>query len=184
MSAARYSRLLSDAPNDGQRLAILLTTVMAGAIGAFYMNLYWDHAALPTIALHMNPAHKPVLNWAPRWIPVTAMALLSMLFWRLFVARARGISIWAAVITFFVLFALRQGIEYICLDYTTAVYSEQPPPLWHMIAMFPVVALRAVLGAGIMLFLGFGDWIVMLILACAAGVPTAFIGRLLWKWLA
>jgi len=175
MSAVRYSGAASGAPSESQRLAIALTTLMAGAIGAYYMNFYWDYPAVPTVPLHMNPAHRPVPSWAPRWVPVSAMALMSMLFWRLFVARARGISMWAAVITMFVLFAMSKAIEFICLDYGAALYLEQP--LWHMIAMFPLVMLGALFGAATLLVLGFGDWIVMLVLACAAGLPTAAIGR-------
>jgi hypothetical protein len=184
MSAVRHSRLLSDAPGDGQRFAIALTTLMAGAIGAYYANFYWDYPAVPTIPLHMDPAHRQVVNWAPRWVPVSIMALLSMLFWRLLVARARGISMRAAVITFFVLFALRHGTEFVCLEYSAALQYPEPPPLWKMAAMFPLVLLGGLFTTGAMLLLGFpGDWIAMLVLACAAGVPTAAIGRLLWKWL-
>jgi hypothetical protein len=181
MSAARHSGALSDAPGDGQRFAIALTTLMAGAIGGYYMNFYWDYPAVPTVSLHMDPAHRHAVYGAPRWVPVSIMTLLSMLFWRLFVARTRGISIWAAVITMFVLFALSKAIEFACLDYSAAVYLEKP--LWHMIAMFPLVMLGALFGAGVMLLLGFGDWIAMLVLACAAGVPTAAFGRVLAKWL-
>src|SRR5437764_279425 len=97
---------LLDEPSDGQRVAIALTTLMAGAIGAGYMYLNWDYPLELTIPLHMNPAQSRVVSWAPRWVPVTAMAVAAMLLWRLFVARARGISMKAAVVTLFFVFAL------------------------------------------------------------------------------
>jgi hypothetical protein len=183
MSSA--TRSLLDEPSEGQRFAIALTTLMAGAIGAYYMNFYWDHAAVPTIAHHMNPAHQQqTINWAPRWVPVTIMAMLSMLFWRLFVARARGISMWAAVLTLFVAFALRQAIEFMCLDYSTALHLPQPPPLWQLVTMFPLVLVGALFGAGFMFLWGFpAELIATLVLAAAAGLPIAALGRLLWTWL-
>ena len=176
---------LLDEPSAGQRFAIALTTLMAGVIGAYYMYFYWDYPWLLTIPMHMNPDQKRAVSWAPWWVPVSVMAVLSMAFWRLFVARARGISIKAAVTTLFILFALRHGIEFICIEYSTAVRLIPQPPLWHMIAVFPLQILGGLFSAAFMFLLGFpGDWVVMLVLALAAGLPTAALGRVLWLRLA
>jgi hypothetical protein len=181
MTAVRYIGSASDEPGAGPRFVILLTTLMAGAIGAYYMNFYWSYPPLPTIALHMDPAHRQVLSWAPRWAPVSVMTLLAMAMWRLFAARARGISMKGAVLAFFVLFALRHGVEFICLEYSAALHYPEPLPLWHLVAMFPLQVLGALYTAGFWLVFTFPfEWIAMLVLACAAGMPTAFIGRYLW----
>ena len=183
MSTVRYIRTVSDLPTEGQRFAIIITTLMAGAIGAYYMNFYWNYPPVPTIALHMDPAHKQVVHWAPRWAPVGTMALLSMMLWRLFVVRIyRGISMKAAVATLFVVFALQHGVEFICLEYSAALHYPQPPPLWQMIAMFPLQVLGALFTAGFWFLAGFltGDCIVNFIFACVAGIPTAFVGQYLW----
>jgi hypothetical protein len=179
---SRQARSLLDEPSDGQRVAISLTTLLAGAIGAGYMYFYWDYAPELTIPLHMNPAQSRVVSWAPRWIPVTVMAVIAMLSWRLFVARACGISIKSAVITLFVLFALYHCIAFICVDYGAALQYVEPPSLWHMIAMLPVELAGGLFTTGVMIMLGFpGDLIVMLLLAAIAGGANASLGRLIWR---
>jgi hypothetical protein len=176
------TRSLLDEPSEGQRVAIALTTLMAGAIGAAYMYVYWDYPLELTIPLHMNPAQSRVVSWAPRWVPVTAMAVVAMLFWRLFVARARGISTKGAVITLFVVFALYHCIAFICIDYGAALQYAQPPSLWRLIAMFPVELVGGLFTGGVMMMLGFPfGWIAMLVLAAAAGMANAGLGRLIWR---
>jgi|GEM_PF-4846216 len=172
---------LLDEPSDGQRLAIVLTTLMAGAIGAGYMYAYWDPPHQLTIPLHMNPAQSRIVPWAPWWVPVTIMAVLAMALWRLFVARARGISMKSAVITLFVVFALHRCIAFICVDYGAALQFVPPPPLWHMIGMFPFELLGGLFTAGVLLMLAPGDWIVMLVFAALAGTANAGLGQLIWR---
>ena len=176
------TRSLLDEPSDGQRFAISLTTLTAGAIGAGYMYFYWDLAPELTIPLHMNPAQSRVVSWAPRWIPVTVMAVVAMVFWRLFVARARGISMKGAVITLFVVFALYHCIAFICIDYGAALQYAQPPSLWRMIAMFPAELLGGLFTAGVMMLLGGPiEWAVTLLLAAIMGGANASLGRLIWR---
>ena len=179
---SRQARSLLDEPSDGQRFAIALTTLLAGAIGAGYMYFYWDYPRELTIPLHMNPAQSRTVGWAPWWIPVSVMGLLAMAFWRLFVARARGISMKGAVITLFIVFALYHCIAFICVDYGAALQYAQPPSLWRMIAMFPVELGGGLFTAGAMMMLGFpGDLIVMLLLAAIMGGANASLGRAIWR---
>jgi hypothetical protein len=168
-------------PSEGQRFAITLTTLMAGAIGAGYMYVYWDSPHELTIPLHMNPAQSRVVPWAPWWVPVSVMGLLAMVFWRLFVARAGGISMKAAVITLFVVFALHHCVAFICVDYGAALQYVPPPPLWQMIGMFPFELLGGLFTTGVMVMLGFDNLIVTLVLAALAGTANAGLGRLIWR---
>lgn len=177
-------RSLLEEPSDGQRFAISLTTLMAGAIGGYYMYFNWDYPLELTIPLHMNPAQSRVESWAPRWVPVTVTAVFAMALWRLFVARARGISMKGAVITLFIVFASYHCVAFICIDYGAALQTVPMPSLWQMIAMFPFELLGGLFTAGVMLMLAPVEWIVLLVLACAAGLPTAAIGRLIWLRLA
>lgn len=168
-------------PSEGQRFAIALTTLMAGAIGAGYMYFNWDYPRELTIPLHMNPAQSRVVSWAPWWVPASVMAVMAMAFWRLFVARARGISMKAAVIVMFVVFALYHCVAFICIDYGAALQYVPPPSLWHMIAMFPFQVLGGLFTTGVMIMLGLDSLIVALLLAAAAGTANAGIGRLIWR---
>jgi hypothetical protein len=173
--------LLAESTED-HRIAILLTTLIAGAIGAGYMHVYWDSPSELTIPLHMNPAQSRVVSWAPRWVPVTVMAVLAMALWRLFVARGRGISTKGAVITLFVVFILHHGVAFVCLDYGAALQYMPPPPLWQMLAMFPLQLLGGLFTAGVMFMIsGPIEWIVALVLACAVGIPVAEFGKLIWS---
>ena len=121
------------------------------------------------------------MSWAPRWVPVTVVAVLAMALWRLFVARARGISTKGAVITLFVVFASYHCVAFVCLDYGAALQIVPMPSLWHMIAMFPFELLGGLFATGVMLMLAPVEWIVLLVMACAVGIPVAEFGKLIWS---
>jgi hypothetical protein len=101
----------------------------------------------------------------------------------LFVARASGISMKAAVITQFVLFTfVYQIVEFACLDYGAALQHEALPPLWRLMVAFPNQVIGGLYFASIKLVLDFpGSFIVMLILAGVAAMPTAAFGRVIWQ---
>jgi len=63
------------------------------------------------MALHTDPGHKQVVNWATRWVSIIIMAVLTVALWRRLAAHDRGISVTAAVITMFMVFALRRAVE-------------------------------------------------------------------------
>jgi hypothetical protein len=180
-STSQAPQSLLKQPSEGQRAAIALTTLMAGAIGAAYMYFNWDYPRELTIPLHMNPVQSRLVSWAPAWIPTLIMGLIAMAFWRMFVARARGISMKAAVIVFFLVFALYHCIAFICIDYGAALQYPSPPPLWHLIAMFPFELLGGLFTTAVMATIGFDNLIVALLLAIIAGTANAGIGRLIWR---
>ncbi len=139
-------------PAAGSDAAILVTTFIAGLIGAGFMYWTWrgvlEIPFVLTVGLHIDPVSAPVRPWAPWWVPVAMMCLLTMLLWRLFVARRGRASVMAATALFFVVSNLTYVVAILCLNYGAMLQYVPTPPVTRMLALLPLVLLEgAQLGA-------------------------------------
>jgi hypothetical protein len=170
-------------PAAASDAAILVTTFIAGLVGSGLMYWTWrgvlEIPFVLTVGLHIDPASAPVRPWAPWWVPVAMMCLLTMLLWRLFVARRRRASVMAATALFFVVSNLTYVVATLCLNYGAALQYVPTPPVTRMLAVLPLALVEGAQMAQMYFVLATPiGWALLLLMCAIIGGVTVAIGRL------
>ncbi len=140
-------------PAAGSDAAILVTTFIAGLIGAGFMYWTWrgvlEIPFVLTVGLHIDPVSAPVRPWAPWWVPVAMMCLLTML------------------------------LASLCLNYGAMLQYLPMPPVTRMLGVLPLALLEGV-QTGLMYFVLATPigWALSLMMCAIIGGVTIAIGRL------
>jgi hypothetical protein len=184
VSGAAEKRVAEEG-NSGPALspANLVTTFIAGLIGAGLMYWTWrgvlEIPFVLTVGLHMDPASQSVRPWAPWWVPVGMMCLLTMLVWHRFAARPRGISVKCATAIFFVVSNLTYVVASLCLEYGAMAQYVPFPSVLRMLFALPLVLLGgAQMGLMYFIFATPIGWALSLLMCAIIGGVTVAIGRL------
>jgi hypothetical protein len=171
-----------DRQDDAQRTAILVTTLIAGVVGAAFMYWTWrQDFGVPlqlTVSLHMDPASSPVRPWALWLVPVIVTAPLAMGLWRVLVARAQRMSMLGGVLAILAICYLTYGVGIVCLEYGAMMQYVPRPPSMQLLAALPMVLLEALQVILLYLVMGFPfGWILIIIVCVIVGTANVAIGR-------
>jgi hypothetical protein len=183
VSDTNATRVAEANSGPASNTAILVTTFIAGLIGAGFMYWTWrgvlEIPFVLTVGLHMEPASETVRPWAPWWVPVAMMCLLTMLIWRLFAARVRGISVLSATAIFFVVSNLTYVVATLCLNYGAILQYVPTPPITRILAVLPLALLEGAQLVVIYFVMATPiGWALSLLLCAIIGGVTVAIGRL------
>jgi hypothetical protein len=169
-----------------RRIAILLSTFVAGIVGALYMYWTWRvEIGIPlqlSIGLHMDPAWESVRPWAPWWVPTAIMAIITMVLWRILAAHAAGVSLKGGAIAIMIVSYLTYGVAMICLEIGAMMQYVPPPSLGRMLTVMPLVLIEA--GRVMLLYLLMGfpiGWIATGLVSTINGMATAAVGRIILR---
>ncbi len=181
----------SAAPAPAVRhVAVLLTTIVAGAAGC--LIAYWTWRMVLRLPLALAPGSGLTADagnadspgpWAPWWVPTAIVGAVAMILWPILAAHARRISLLGGSAAIVLVSILIFPVAAVCVEFATLTQDGWPPVLQFIGAM-PRVLIEAVNVTFVNLMY---SGIITIPLAALIGLLLAAFGRLIgWTvdWLA
>jgi hypothetical protein len=133
---------------DFRQISIVLTTLVAGAVGG--LIAYWTWRMVLRMPLALAPelgmaAGEPsdVQPWAPWWVPAAIVGLVAMVLWPILATHARRISLIGGAAAIVLVSILFFPVAAVCVQFA-ALTSSGWPPVVEFVGALPRVLAEAV----------------------------------------
>jgi hypothetical protein len=151
---ANASASLPEAPPGSRgpairRIAVVLTSLVAGAVGCVIAYWTWRMALglplglEPDLRLASTPAPGPGAPPTPWWVPVAIVGAVAMLLWPILAAHARRISLLGGSVAIVLVSILIFPVAAICVG-LAALSHDGWPSIVELVGAMPRVLVEAV----------------------------------------
>jgi len=132
-----------------RRIAVVLTSLVAGAVGCVIAYWTWRMVLrlpiglepdLHMIAINAAPAGTPATSW---WVPVAIVGAVAMLLWPILAAHARRISLLGGSAAIVLVSILIFPVAAICVE-VAAITHDGWPSIVELVGAMPRVLVDAV----------------------------------------
>jgi hypothetical protein len=147
--ASRASGTLIPQGRDFRQISIVLTTLVAGAVGCLIAYWTWRMVLRMPLALApefgMTDGHEAsgVTPWAPWWVPAAIVGVVAMVLWPILATHARRISLIGGAAAIVLVSILFFPVAAVCVQFA-ALTSNGWPPVVEFVGALPRVLAEAV----------------------------------------
>lgn len=147
--ASRASGSAVPQGRDLRQISIVLTTLVAGAVGG--LIAYWTWRMVLRLPLALAPdfgvpaGHQTseVTAWAPWWVPAAIVGVVAMVLWPILATHARRISLIGGAAAIVLVSILFFPVAAICVEFA-ALTSSGWPSVVEFVGALPRVLAEAV----------------------------------------
>jgi hypothetical protein len=132
-----------------RRLAVVLTSLVAGAVGG--VIAYWTWRMVlglplglePDLRVASTPVPGPAVPLTPWWVPAAIVGVVAMLLWPILAAHARRISLLGGSVAIVLVSILIFPVAAICVELATLTHGGWPS-IVELVGAMPRLLVEAV----------------------------------------